>query len=135
MCAFATFNAVVLCCTGAGGTQRLPRYVGKSKAMEQVLTGDQMNAQDAEKAGTVQYRSLRRRSTKGHWMRRRKRKEMELAVELRQSTSYELPANLSARVQCGLGLNLFGHASGAALWSFARVVVVIVAAQHSYPFD
>lgn len=38
---------------GGGGTQRLPRAVGKAKAMDLVLTGRLMSADEAERAGLV----------------------------------------------------------------------------------
>ena len=38
---------------GAGGTQRLTRAIGKAKAMDLVLTGRMMGAEEAERAGLV----------------------------------------------------------------------------------
>jgi enoyl-CoA hydratase/carnithine racemase len=38
---------------GAGGTQRLPRFVGKAKAMDMVLTARMMDAAEAERCGLV----------------------------------------------------------------------------------
>ena len=38
---------------GAGGTQRLPRAIGKAKAMDMCLTARMMNAEEAERSGLV----------------------------------------------------------------------------------
>jgi enoyl-CoA hydratase len=38
---------------GGGGTQRLPRFIGKSKAMDMCLTGRMMGAEEAERCGLV----------------------------------------------------------------------------------
>ena len=56
---------------GDGGTQRLWRAVGLGRAMELILTGKRINAQEAVAMGLVMRSSPRARSYNGVWNWRR----------------------------------------------------------------
>jgi enoyl-CoA hydratase len=50
---FGQLEVTVGITPGGGGTQRLARFIGKSKAMEMCLTGRIMGAEEAERCGLV----------------------------------------------------------------------------------
>ena len=59
---------------GAGGTQRLPRAVGKAKAMDLILTGRFLDAREAEQAGLVA-----RVAAKDGWLEEAKQAARQIA--------------------------------------------------------
>jgi enoyl-CoA hydratase len=70
---------------GAGGTQRLPRAVGKAKAMDLVLSGRMMDAQEAERCGLI---------ARVVPVERLQDEALEVATTI---ASYSLPAVLAAK--------------------------------------
>ena len=66
---------------GAGGTQRLTRAVGKSKAMEMILTGRTLSAHEAHARGLVA-----RVATRGTWLE----EAMALAAEIAKKSPLAL---------------------------------------------
>ncbi|MBY6066495.1 enoyl-CoA hydratase [Leisingera aquaemixtae] len=82
---------------GIGGTQRLTRYVGKSKSMDMNLTGRFMNAEEAERAGLVSRvvpaKKLIEEATAAAQKIAEKSLLTAMAVKEAVNRSYELPLN------------------------------------------
>ncbi|WP_264211958.1 enoyl-CoA hydratase [Leisingera thetidis] len=82
---------------GIGGTQRLTRFVGKSKSMDMNLTGRFMNAEEAERAGLVSRvvpaKKLIEEATGAAQKIAEKSLLTAMAVKESVNRSYELPLN------------------------------------------
>ncbi|MFW8634030.1 enoyl-CoA hydratase [Cribrihabitans pelagius] len=82
---------------GIGGTQRLTRFVGKSKSMDMNLTGRFMNAEEAERAGLVSRvvaaKKLIEEATAAAQKIAEKSLLTAMAVKESVNRSYELPLN------------------------------------------
>ena len=73
---------------GSGGTQRLPRAVGKAKAMDLCLTARMMDAQEAERAGPGVARGAARQADgggDGGGARRSPRYSLPVAMMIKES--------------------------------------------------
>lgn len=76
---------------GAGGTQRLPRLVGKAKAKEMIFTGKPLSAAEAKEIGLVNHVVPRGKS-------------LEKAMDMAESiTSFSLPALSFAKRSIDIG--------------------------------
>ena len=76
---------------GLGGTQRLTRFVGKSKAMEMNLTGRLMEAEEAERCGLVPAKNLLEEAISAALKISEKSLLTTMAVKEMVNRAYELP--------------------------------------------
>lgn len=99
---------------GAGGTQRLTRAVGKSKAMDLILTGRMMDAAEAERANLVARVVPASSLLEEAWALADKiANQSSLAALLAKkavNAAYETTLTEGVRVERGLFLGMFGTA-------------------------
>jgi enoyl-CoA hydratase len=93
---------------GYGGTQRLPQLVGRGKALELILTGDMITAQEAKAIGLVNH------------VVATKTELMELAFKIMTKIASKGPiavANAIKSVNAGYGFENAGYTSEAELFA------------------